>query len=73
MRVSSVVAMEEIYDLKLDGLLDPCGNCRDLLRQARANVWRFRTDLVDRGPMSLVKNLFWVMTEGANPANLWRV
>lgn len=39
--------MEEIDDLKLDALLDPCDNCKNILRQAGVDVERFSITLVD--------------------------
>lgn len=49
--------MEEIYDLKLDGLENPCENCRYMLKQAGVDLWRFRKSLVDTGPMAWARSL----------------
>ena len=50
--------MQEIYDLELDGLLDPCKNCKDMLRQAGVDLRPFRKSLVDTGLMAWIRNLF---------------
>lgn len=49
LKIGSVVGIEKHCDLKIDGMLDPCGNCKNILRQAGMNVWRFRKSSVDTG------------------------
>ena len=47
LKINPVIDMEEIDDLKLDALLDPCDNCKNILRQAGVDVERFSITLVD--------------------------
>ncbi|CAF9923688.1 hypothetical protein IMSHALPRED_005992 [Imshaugia aleurites] len=58
LKIGSVIDMQEIDNLKLGELLDPCKNCKDMLRQAGVDVRRFRKSLVDMGPLAWIKNLF---------------
>ncbi len=59
--------MEEIFDLKLDALQDPCVNCKDLLRQAGVDLWRFQTSLVETGAIAWINNLISTRGRACSP------
>lgn len=47
MKVGPIIDMEEIDDLTLDALMDPCDNCKNILGQAGVDVERFTISLVE--------------------------
>lgn len=69
LKIAAVIKMKEIDDLKLDGLLDPCANCRNMLTQAGVDVWRFRKSSVDTGPMAWARSLLQARRERLQSQN----
>ena len=48
-KIRSVLEMDAIDDVRLEDLEDPCGNCREELKQCNAGLDQFRVDLMVKG------------------------
>lgn len=51
-KIDPLFDKKEINDLRLDALLDPCDNCKNILRIAGVDVARFSISLMDEEAMA---------------------